>query len=107
MYQGELPVAERSVTLLKNIMLVEDTGQYKIYAKTGGGQAANGRTVGWYVGFVENNSGTYYFALNMDGATFSDVKQRRIDIAMNHLKQAGVLYAKPRCKSTQEFPAMW
>jgi len=72
-------------------MLVEETGQYKIYAKTGGGQIGNGRMLGWYVGFVENRSGTHYFALNLDGATFSDVKQRRIDVAKIHLNQAGVL----------------
>jgi len=91
MYRGELKVAERSLTLLKKIMLVEETGQYKIYAKTGGGQIGNGRTLGWYVGFVENRSGTYYFALNLDGAAFSDVIQRRIDVAKIHLNQAGVL----------------
>ncbi len=91
MYRGELKVAERSLILLKKIMLVEETGQYKIYAKTGGGQIENGRTLGWYVGFVENRSGTHYFALNLDGATFSDVKQRRIDVAKIHLNQAGVL----------------
>lgn len=91
MYRGELKVAERSLTLLKKIMLVEETGQYKLYAKTGGGQIGNGRMLGWYVGFVENRSGTHYFALNLDGATFSDVKQRRIDVAKTHLNQAGVL----------------
>lgn len=91
MYMNEITVAQRSLSLLKEIMLVEETDQYKFYAKTGAGRTDNGRMLGWYVGFIENETGTYYFALNMDGATWSYVKQRRIDIAKNHLSQAGVL----------------
>ena len=91
MYRKELSVEKRSLSLLKEIMLVEETDQYKFYAKTGAGRTDNGRMLGWYVGFVENKSGTYYFALNLDGATFSDVKQRRINAAKNHFSQAGVL----------------
>ena len=91
MYRNEISVAQRSLNLLKEIMLVEETDQYKFYAKTGAGRTDNGRWLGWYVGYVENKTGTYYFALNLDGATWSDIKQRRIDIAKNHLSQAGVL----------------
>jgi len=91
MYRNEISVAQSSLSLLKEIMLVEETDHHKFYAKTGAGGADNGRILGWYVGFVENKSGTYYFALNLEGATWSDIKQRRIDIAKNYLAQAGVL----------------
>lgn len=90
-YRKELSLAARTFTLLNKIMLVEETDQYKLYAKTGGGQIGNGRTLGWYIGFVENKSGTHYFALNLDGATFPDIKQRCIDMVKNHLIQAGAL----------------
>jgi len=91
MYRNGIFVAQRSLGLLKEIMLMEETDHHKFYAKTGAGRTDNGRWLGWYVGFVENKSGTYYFALNLDGATYSDIEQQRIDIAKNHLAQAGVL----------------
>ncbi len=96
MAQGKLAVSPESVNVLKEVMLVESTDTYKIYAKTGAGRAySNDKSskamLGWYVGFVENTQGTHYFAFNFTRESYAKMKGARVQIAMNHLKAAGVI----------------
>lgn len=89
--QHKLPVSETALDSLKNIMLAEETDTYRLYAKTGGGNIAAGRALGWYVGYVENDTGVYFFALNVEGSTFADVSEPRIKLAMQQLRNAGII----------------
>lgn len=47
--------------------------------------------LGWYVGFVENEQGVYFFALNIEGSQFSEIMKKRISIAKGHLTKLGIL----------------
>ena len=87
----QLAVSKQALIELKKIMLVEATETYKLYAKTGTGNIAKNKVLGWYVGFVENQQGTYYFALNIDGKSLKDVSQIRIKAAREQLALAGIL----------------
>ena len=89
--EQKLPVSKKTIEQIKNIMLVEENDLYKLYAKTGGGYLNEKTTLGWYVGFVENKAGTFYFALNMQAATFDEIKTLRIDAAKHQLKLANVI----------------
>ena len=96
MNQGQLAVKAKSVELLKDVMLIEETDQYKLYAKTGAGKANpadknNKAMFGWYVGFVENTQGVHYFAFNFTRDSYALMKAERVKIAMNHLKKAGII----------------
>ncbi|MCC2603805.1 penicillin-binding transpeptidase domain-containing protein [Planctobacterium marinum] len=91
MYSGQLPVSESALALFKQVMLVEQTEEYTLYAKTGGGPVAKDIVLGWYVGIVDRGEEVYYFALNMDGKRFSEIQQKRIDVARYQLQEAGVL----------------
>ena len=94
MHQNQLAVKPESIELLKDVMLVETTAHYKLYAKTGTGKvsgANNKAMLGWYIGFVENDQGVHYFAFNMTRDSFTKIKKSRITIVRNHLKQAGVI----------------
>ena len=84
-------LTDKSYTLLKKIMLVEQTGSYKIYAKTGTGHLNDKSTLGWYVGYVENKKGVYYFAINLSGNKFADVTEKRKIIAKHYLTEAGII----------------
>lgn len=65
LYIGKLPVAPRSVEIVKDIMFIEKIGDATIRAKTG--WIPNGdNKIGWYVGWVEKGSDIYIFALNLD-----------------------------------------
>jgi beta-lactamase class D len=96
MNKGQLAVKPQSIERLKEVMLVESTDDYKLYAKTGAGRA-NGADkkdksmLGWYVGFVENVDGVHYFAFNFTRGSYAQMKAARVAIAINHLKQAGVI----------------
>jgi beta-lactamase class D len=91
LYKNDLNVSDKALSDLKTIMLVEQSADYKMYAKTGGGHIENNLALGWYVGFVETKTGVYYFALNLSGKTFSEIKNKRLTIVKSYLKNAGVL----------------
>lgn len=82
--------AEVTSRLLK-VMQAEKADQYTLYAKTGAGYLAADETLGWYVGWVDNAEGRYYFALNVSGNTFADIQARREALAKAYLRQAGLI----------------
>lgn len=89
---GKLPVSARSVRVLRQIMLVEETGDYRLYAKTG--WASNDKeNIGWYVGWVERGKNTLVFAYNCRrGAPAPEnFAQARIDTTRACLKAIGWL----------------
>lgn len=84
-----LPFKADSYDTLKKIMLTEETGQTRLYAKTG--WAARTRpSVGWFVGYVETPNDTWLFALNIAIRDPADLPTR-IRLAKDALKAKGVL----------------
>lgn len=65
-----LPYQQSHIRTLKQIMLVEETSAYSLYAKSG--WTGSGLATGWYVGYIETGSDTFVFAMNM---IMRDVKQ--------------------------------
>lgn len=90
-YHNKLAFKASSIEALKEVMLVDSQPNYRIYAKTGAGKVSEGTMLGWYVGFVENSTGVHYFAFNFDSPSYAEMKAKRINIAMNHLKFAGII----------------
>lgn len=84
-------LSPKNLNKLKDIMFVSEGDRYQLFAKTGGGSLGKNKALAWYVGFVETTHGSYYFALNISGKTFSEIKQKRIDLVMAHLKGFGVI----------------
>ncbi|MFT6101070.1 MAG: beta-lactamase class D [Arenicella sp.] len=58
-----LPYRRSHLKTLKEIMLVEQTPNYSLYAKSGWTGA--GLATGWYVGYIETSRDTFVFAMNM------------------------------------------
>jgi len=90
-YHNRLGLKTSTLTALKDIMLVEETSDYKLYAKTGAGRLGNSSMLGWYVGFVENKQGVFYFALNITEPSYAEVKAKRVKMALAHLTKENVL----------------
>ena len=63
LYNNDLPFSEEVIATVKDIMIVEQTPDYTIRAKTGWAVVAG---IGWYVGYVEQNENVYFFATNID-----------------------------------------
>lgn len=81
LHDNQLPFSQRSIDIVKNIMIVKDTLDYVVSAKTGWGGQDN-KDVGWYVGYLETKDKVYYFANCIQSADINnkDFAKARIDI---------------------------
>jgi beta-lactamase class D len=84
-----LPYKPASYDTLRDIMVVEKTDTYTVRAKTGWATSSAPQT-GWYVGYVETKSGTWFFALNMDIADKSQLPVRQ-QVVMQILKEKKII----------------
>ena len=90
-YEEELPFSERSINIVKDIIIVEETETYRIRAKTGAGLRFEPK-VGWWVGYLEENDNVYFFALNIEGEAPEDVlSDARFEITKSIMKELGLL----------------
>ena len=71
LYNSNLPFSERAIATVKDIMIVEQTPDYTIRAKSG--LVAQ---LGWYVGYLEQNDNAYFFATNIVARNEGDYKAR-------------------------------
>lgn len=65
LYREQLPFQKEHQRTVKQIMLLEETPEYKLYGKTGWAQP-DGRNIGWFVGFFETGSEAYAFVNNVE-----------------------------------------
>jgi beta-lactamase class D len=87
----DLPFSHNNIEIVKNIMIVESSDNYKLFAKTGWtARVAEDKQIGWYVGFVENSDGYWIFAMNIDIMENADSKNRQ-EITNKILKQEGII----------------
>lgn len=61
LHDNKLPFSQRSIDMVKNIMIAENTPGYILRAKTGWSRQS-GNEIGWYIGYVETKSNAYYFS---------------------------------------------
>ena len=91
LYRNDLPVSPRSAEIVKRIMLVEQTPEYTLRAKTGWAREPNEQ--GWWVGWVERrDGGVFFFATNIESNRRRDDFQRsRLEITRAILRDLGAL----------------
>lgn len=65
LYQSELPISERTETIMKRMLVIEDNDNYRLSGKTGW-SIRNEYNNGWFVGYVEAQNKTYFFATNVE-----------------------------------------
>jgi beta-lactamase class D len=71
-----LPFDPSAYDTLREVMLAESTADYSLYAKTGWA-VRTAPQVGWYVGYVEAASGTWFFATNINISSPADLPLRQ------------------------------
>ncbi|MBD6616127.1 class D beta-lactamase [Komarekiella sp. 'clone 1'] len=89
LYRGNLPFSQRTMNLVKDIMVREQTPDYILRAKTGWLDSTNPE-VGWFVGYLEQNKNVYFFATTIDMYKPEDALAR-IEITRRSLKDLGLL----------------
>jgi beta-lactamase class D len=65
LYLGDLPFSQRSMNVVRGILLLEKTDTYQLIGKTGSAQRVTPHT-GWFVGYLETKGNAYFFALNYE-----------------------------------------
>jgi beta-lactamase class D len=91
LYAERLPFSKRSISIVKDIITLEETPDYKLSGKTGGGPLAEGRFLGWFVGYVESKGDTYFFAAQIEGPTYASIRDERIAVTKRILADLGYI----------------
>ncbi|MEO6220999.1 MAG: class D beta-lactamase [Ginsengibacter sp.] len=90
LYFDQLPFQKRSQQIVRNAMLQEDNTLYKLSYKTGWGFDENENSIGWVVGWVEENRHVYFFVTLVKSADKNiDMKLVRMNITKGILKELG------------------
>jgi len=73
---NQLPFSQRSMDIVKNIMIEKDSMQVIIRGKTGWGGQAN-IDIGWFVGYIETKDNVYYFSncVQIESVLLNDVQR--------------------------------
>jgi len=80
LHHNELPFSQRTVDIVKDIMVMKDTLGFTVRAKTGWGNQDN-EDIGWYVGYITRGNKVWYFANCVQSQKpGDDFWQARIDI---------------------------
>lgn len=89
LYREDLPFSRRTMDLVKDIMVREQTPNYTLRGKTGWLDSTKPE-IGWFVGYLEQNKNVYFFATTIDMNKAEDAPAR-IEITRRSLKDLGLL----------------
>lgn len=92
-YQKKLPISERTHAIMKRLMVIQKNEAYTLSGKTGW-SIRNGANNGWFVGFVEIETGAYFFASNVEPIGEFDQNsfiQARKKVVRKALKQLEII----------------
>jgi len=64
LYEEKLPFSKRNIAIVKKVMITEQNDDYTIHSKTGWTRE-NDINTGWWVGYIENKNGAYFFATRL------------------------------------------
>ncbi|WP_428738800.1 class D beta-lactamase [Sulfurimonas sp.] len=87
--QNSLPLQKKIQESVRDILMLEQGENWKLYGKTGWQNAPNSG-IGWFVGWLEKENKFYVFALNMDINEPLDAK-KRVELTKESLKFVGLI----------------
>lgn len=65
LHNNDLPFSQRSMDIVKKILIIEENEQFTMRAKTGWAQLFEPQ-IGWWVGYIETGDNAYFFSINID-----------------------------------------
>lgn len=92
-YNNNLGFSERTTSIVKDIMVMEETATYRLSGKTGTSELTATRELGWLIGFVEISDVVHFYVLNMEGERVWEEwpPQKRIAFVKTILRELDVL----------------
>lgn len=90
LYFDKLPFEKRTQQIVRDVMLQEDNTLYKLSYKTGWGFDENDHSIGWLVGWIEENRHVYFIVTLIKSPDKNiDMKTVRLNITKGILKEMG------------------
>jgi len=89
LYKGELPFSQRSMNIVKEILMLEKTETYQLSGKTGSVQRITPHE-SWFVGYLEAQGNVYLFAVNIESLGPDGNGDKAKEIALNILQDLGL-----------------
>ncbi|MDQ6903040.1 MAG: class D beta-lactamase [Bacteroidota bacterium] len=90
LYFDKLPFDKRAQQIVRDVMLQENNTLYKLSYKTGWGFDEQNNSVGWVVGWIEENRHVYFFVTLVKTPDKNvDMKTVRMNITKGILKKLG------------------
>jgi len=86
---NDLPFDTLLQETVKSIIITDSTNNYVMHSKTGWAMRIANQ-IGWFVGYIETNKGTWIFAMNIDINANSEAKYRQ-QITYEILKAEGII----------------
>jgi beta-lactamase class D len=90
LYNNSLQFSQRSMDIVKRIMIYEKTKDYTLRAKTGWALRVEDQ-IGWFVGYVEKGSDVYFFATNLQSKEPEEGFVSRKEVTFEILKELKIL----------------
>jgi beta-lactamase class D len=90
-FNNELKVSKESINIVKDIILLDKTDDYRLSGKTGGAEISDNEYIMWLVGYLELDRDVYFFAMNFTTKDYSETRNARSDITRNILKRVRLL----------------
>jgi beta-lactamase class D len=95
LYFDQLPFFQHTQLLVRRMMQAENNANYQLRYKSGRGTMEDGHSVGWIVGWIEENKHPYFFVLNLESPrTAMDIRNTGVSIVKSILGQMGFFYGK-------------
>ncbi len=92
-YSSALPISSRTEKMMKRMMVIKGAKDYRLSGKTGWA-VRNNYNNGWFVGYVETNDNTYFFATNIEPKDDFEMKRFpsvRKEVTLKALNQMGII----------------
>jgi beta-lactamase class D len=90
-FNYKLPVSRKSIDIVKDLIVLEQTDSYILSGKTGGGLLGENEYIMWLVGYVVKNNKPYFFAMNFTSSDFGKDSNSRYEITKDILRQFHLL----------------
>ena len=95
LYFDQLPFQKRTQRLVRGMMLQEKNSNYSLSYKTGAALTANGHSLGWIIGWIEENQHPYFFVLQIENPSRDfAMRATRIKLLKDILKHYGFFEGK-------------
>jgi beta-lactamase class D len=89
LYFDQLPFQKRSQQVVRDVMLMENNTLYKLSYKTGLGYDETQNTIGWLVGWIEENRHVYFFVTLIKTPNKNIDPNARLTITKGILRELG------------------